>query len=382
MRTKNLLTRWTLTSFCALVFAVAPLSSNAQDAVPCPFADDSVIIMDSPNLVAKVVCSGLEKSDFSEEVASLEKELDKADQKLQDALNKGDLPRKQLDYLISFAKKDSGESSATRALLKTYARYFDYVVLAAELPEEIKDVKAELPYWLTLTVIFNENPSVIDPRKLFDANDVEIIRENDKELVGKLIIRDKGTVKAEVFFGGTKIKDVDKYAVVAAASLDKVEKKISRFQQSNEFVVNNLGDGIFAKRTVKRAVFEKIANEVKKSNDERAKVCYNILNGVNTLTLSAVESENGFVQKAVVEATNAENAKTFNDLAAGGLAAVKLAIKNKENKKAEEELALELLNKVELSYAEGEINVSGQVEVGFDFLRKVVDFAKEKHAKK
>ena len=198
-------------------------------------------------------------------------------------------------------------------------------------------------------------------------------------MIGKLLIKDRGEVKAQVFFGGAKIKDVDKYAIVASASLEKVEKKISRFQQSNEFVVKNLADGVLAKRILKRAAFEQIVKAIdeSKNDDARVRAARDVLCKIQSFTQIATNDDSAVVYNFVVETSDGETAQTLNDLAAGGLAAVKLAGKNKADKKAEEELGLELLNKIAITH-DG-TTVKAQVPVDFEWIKKVTTLAREKH---
>ena len=370
--------------FALSVFALGLACSNAysQDSAPCPFADDAVIFYGSPNLFGQACGAAARKCDFSDEIKALETLADKADGKIQSALNEEKAPRKQLDYIIDLCKKEVAEGSTSRALVKSYVKYVDYVVLAVELPENVENAKDEFPNWLSLTLIFNVNPGGLDPRNYFNKSDVEIIREDNDALVGKLLIKDHGEVKAEVFFGGVKIKDVDKYAIVASASLEKVEKKISRFQQSNEFVVKNLADGVLAKRILKRAAFEQIVKAIdeSKNDDDRIRVARGILAKVESFTSVATNDDNGFIHNIVVETTDGDTAQSINDLASGGLAAVKLAGKNKENKKAEEELGLELLDAVVIT-RDG-TSVKAQVKVDFEWIKKVTTLALEKNGAK
>ena len=366
------------------VFVLGLACSNAysQDSAPCPFSDDAVIFYGSPHLFAQACGAAARKCDFSDEIKALEVLADKADGKIQSALNEEKAPRKQLDFLIDLCKKEAAEDSTSRALVKSYVKCVDYVVLALELPESVENAKVEFPNWLSLTLIFNTNPGGLDPRNYFDKNDVEIIREDNDALIGKLLIKDRGEVKAQVFFGGAKIKDVDKYAIVASASLDKVEKKISRFQQSNEFVVKNLADGVLAKRILKRAAFEQIVKAIdeSKNNDDRVRVARGVLAKVESFTSIATNNDNGFIHDIVVETVDDETAQSINDLASGGLAAVKLAGKNKEGKKVEEELGLELLDNV--SVTRDGTSVKAQVKVDFEWVKKVTTLALEKNGAK
>ena len=382
MRQLKTLKNRALVTLGVLVLGLVSSSAFSQDSAPCPFADDAVIFYGSPHLFGEACGAAARKCDFSDEIKALEGFADQADGKIQDAINDENAPRKQLDYLIDLCKKEVAEDSTSRALVKSYIKYVDYVVLAAELPEGVENVKAEFPNWLSLTLIFNTNPGGLDPRNYFDKNDVEIIREDNDALVGKLLIKDRGEVKAQVFFGGAKIKDVDKYAIVASASLEKVEKKISRFQQSNEFVVKNLADGVLAKRILKRAAFEQIVKAIdeSKNDDDRVRVARGILAKVESFTSVATNDDNGFIHSIVVETTDGDTAQSINDLASGGLAAVKLAGKNKENKKAEEELGLELLDAVVIT-RDG-TSVKAQVKVDFEWIKKVTTIALEKNGAK
>ena len=379
MKRTNTLKKWTLVAISVVVFGIVSTNAYSQESAPCPFADDAVIFYGSPHLFGEACGAAARKCDFSDEIKALETLADKADGKIQSALNEEKAPRKQLDYLIDLCKKEVAEESTSRALVKSYVKYVDYVVLAAELPESVENVNAEFPNWLSLTLIFNTNPGGLDPRNYFDKKDVEIIREDNDALIGKLLIKDRGEVKAQVFFGGAKIKDVDKYAIVASASLEKVEKKISRFQQSNEFVVKNLADGVLAKRILKRAAFEQIVKAIdeSKNDDARVRAARDVLCKIQSFTQIATNDDSAVVYNFVVETSDGETAQTLNDLAAGGLAAVKLAGKNKADKKAEEELGLELLNKIAITH-DG-TTVKAQVPVDFEWIKKVTTVAREKH---
>ena len=368
-------------SFSVLVLGLATSIAYSQESVPCPFADDDVIFYGSPNLFGKACDAAARKCDFSDEIKALEKCADAADEKIQKALNDGTAHRKQLESLIDLCKKEVGEDSATRALVKSYVKDVDYVVLAAELPEKIENPKKELPNWLSLTIIFNVNPGGLDPRNFVDTGDVEIIKEEKDTLVGKLLLKEHGETFAQVYFGGTKIKDVDKYAVVVSASCERVEKKLSRFQGSNEFVVNNLNEGVLGKRILKRAAFEKIVELIdeSKNDDPRVAAARGILCKIQSVTSIATNDDAGFLHNVVVTTEDDETAQTLNDLAVGGLAAVKLAGKNKENKKAEEELGLELLDKISITRDGCEVKAQGKVD--FEWIKKVTTFVREKGLK-
>ena len=190
-------------------------------------------------------------------------------------------------------------------------------------------------------------------------------------------IKDKGEVKETLYFGGTAIKDVDKYAIIVAKDLENLEIKLERFQQSNEIVMSNLEAGTLSKRLIKRHVFETIVSVLESADidDERVMTAINAISKLRTVSLVVTPSDYGFVSNFTVETTDADTARMFKDIAAGALAAVKLAGQSKADKSDKDELGLALLNNVGI-FNEGPF-VSIKTEFTFEWIKKVTTLVLE-----
>lgn len=367
----------TLLVLCVACFVLTTANnvakSQEQESTVLPFSDDSILIFDSPRFTAEFFKNAIEKNELSYDLQSLNRSLDEADKKIQKFLDENKEAQKRLDYLISFCKADSGTISVARSILKTYVKYVDGVFLTAEIPSNIESFKDEFPNWLALTLIFNDSPDVLDPRKYFDSDCIEIIRENDSDLVGKITIKDKEEVKARLFFGGSKIADLGKYVVVTSLNLENVEKKLVDFQNNGDAINKEILGDVLSRRVFKRPIFENIVKAIANSNskDDRIKTLGNILDEVNSFSLETKGSEKGVVQVISIEADDEESSQNINDLISGGLAALKIADKNKSDKKIGEELGAELLNKTSVLRDNRIVTVS--TEIGFDWIQKLLE---------
>lgn len=367
---------WKLVALSLMVFGLAATSAYSQECPPnCPFIDDDVIVYVSPSTIMKAGAAAAGKCDFSAEAKVIGKAFNEADAKIQEALGAGNSACHTAEYLVSLCRKDSGKSSAVRAILESWGKYVDCVILATDLPEEIKDPKTQSPSWTTLTIVFNTNPSALDPRKFVEGVDVEVVRENDSELIGKLVTR---SCVPEVYFGGTKIVDVEKYAVVVGVSQELVEKKIARFQETNEYIVKSLEAGYVSKHVVKRAVFEEIAKAVDgiEIPDDRARVVRDVAKKVKTFKNVTVIGNGALEQIITVETVDAESAQNYADLAAGGLAAIKLAAKNKADVTPQDELGIELLSTITVA-RDGDNVVKSQVRYSLEWFKKLTTLVLE-----
>ncbi|MBQ5366257.1 MAG: hypothetical protein IIU43_02115, partial [Thermoguttaceae bacterium] len=230
--------------FGLALLAMASGALYAQDAAPCPFADDSVIVYHSPTTFG---ASGAIQEVWNDSgVQDAAKTVfDKIDSALKEAREKETSERKKsaFDYVASIFTDATHDSSYARSVFDCYFRYVDGVVLGCEQVENIKSAD-DLAKSLSLTYIINTDPSGIKIDKILKKGDeYEIVKSTDAELVGKVFIKDGGEVKGEVFFGGAKVKDMNEFVIVFSASQGIVEKKLERFQNSAAFIANRLGDG-------------------------------------------------------------------------------------------------------------------------------------------
>lgn len=326
----------------------------AQDAAPCPFADDSVIVYHSPTTFG---ASGAIQEVWNDSgVQDAAKTIfDKIDSALKEAREKETSERKKsaFDYVASIFTDATHDSSYARSVFDCYFRYVDGVVLGVEQVENIKSAD-DLAKSLSLTYIINTDPSGIKIDKILKKGDeYEIVKSTDSELVGKVFIKDGGDVKGEVFFGGAKVKDMNEFVIVFSASQGIVEKKLERFQNSAAFIANRLGDGkVCSEYIVKPAVFERALAELSKKSDDRAKVACEMLKKVKSYNLKVNAVDSSLVVSSRLEAIDAEAAKSFVDLAVGAVAGAKFKIGDSKDEGAK--LALNVLNQTNFELAADE----------------------------
>jgi hypothetical protein len=372
---------WAFAALCLLSFGIFANIADAQET-KCPFADDSVILYSSPTTLAKAGCAMNDAVGFQEELALVNQFLDKADSEVAKAYEKDDFPKKQYDYLSEVLRKASGQDSFVRSILVSYFKYVDCVVVAAELPESIDDIKSKGVEGLSLTLVFNANPGDLDPRKYLESEDLEILKEDDSTLIGKIRIRDGAEIKATIYFGGTILKDVDKYVIVVGSKAN-VEKKIERFQKTSEFVTKRLDvEGLVQENIIKEAVFAKAAGFISEKDpltDPRAKIAVDVLSKIKGVKTRAFASKDGFKKEVVAEIADETSAQSYVDLANGSLAAVKLVATSQESLTAEQKLGLEVAGKVVFK-REGS-NFVANSEVSAEQIKAFLKIAKERIGK-
>jgi len=374
--------------YSAALLVIASFA-QAADEPTCPYADDAVILYCSPVSVAKAGCAMNNKYGFKEEIACVERALDKADLELQKLRDKNDanFPAEQYDYFTKALRDVTGQASTIRALICAFYTYVDGVVVALELPEfdGSSNYAQKACEGLSLSLIFNAKPSILDPRKIVPKRDeiqLEITSEETDLTTGKLTLSNSGK-KAVVYFGGVKIKDVDKYAIVFG-SKSNVAKKIDRFQKSNEFIVKRLDDsGLIDERILKTQVFETI---VKAINDEEAKrdrklddrmiAIRGVVENLKSLRFTIKADENGLKEDLNVETANEEAAQNYVDLAVGAVALAKLGAQKKDNLKEEEKFGLELLDGVNI--VRDDVNFKADASISTEQLRKIFWLVKSK----
>lgn len=343
----------------ALSMSVA--SSLAQDGATCPFQDDEAIIYASPSTFAQLP-SLQSVWGTNEAQEALNAAFEKIDKAADEAIEKDDSQKDRFNYLSSFLRDAANEKSFSAATLKCYFTYVDGVVLALDVPDEIKSPE-ELANGLSLTYILNANPSGLDLKKLFkEGDEFEIVKQNDKELVGKLYVKDKGELKATVYFGGTKVKDLDKYVVVFA-SREGVEKKLARFQDTNAFIAKRLDGSLYLDYIFKSALFEKAAKELEKKDDSNAKTAAGWIKKVKSFGIQAKGTEDGVCFTTTLEAVDSSSAQDFADIANGGLAVARMKVKEKTDLPKEAEVGVEILKQIVVSHEADSVGVVGSVPV-------------------
>jgi len=365
-------------AFCAsLVLSVASGAFAQEAESPCPFLDDEAILYFSPSTLAKVpsvqkVWSTSEAKEaldmfFAKVDGDISKGVDKEGEPLVSKYNKF------RNLVCDYAET----ASFSRALFNSYFKCVDGVVLGFESPEDLDGKKEEiLKQGLTLTYILNVNPSAIEPRNFFDKEEgvVEILKENENEVVGKLNLKKGDKVEAEIFYGGAKVKDMDKYVIVLAGTQANVEKKVTRFQNTNAFIAKRQNaDLLYANFIFKEKFFQAASKQVRADeNNEQAQAVAEGLKKTKSFQISANGAEDGVCWSATVETTDAETAKTFADLLSGALAMSKIQLGNKANPTPEEQFILDLLKQVEVSCEQDATSATCALKVNVDQMDKVV----------
>ena len=356
-------------AFCAsIILSVASVAFAQEAESPCPFLDDEIILYFSPSTFADVPAvqnawnlpEAKEASDalFAKADAEIAKGVEKAGEPLASKYN----------YFKSVVCDYAGTDSFTRACFESYFKCVDGVIIGFDSPEDCNDGAKALQQGLTLTYVFNENPGAIEPRKFFSEADgvVTIYKETETEVVGKLLVKDGDEVKGELFYGGAKVKDMDKCVVVLAGTKEGVEKKIERFQNTNAFITKRQDAGLlYADLIFKEKFFQKAVEAVKakSENDEQAKAVVDALSKTKSFKLTANGTESGVCYAATVETTDAETAQTFADLLAGGIAVAKIQAKNNDNLDERQKFALDVLTKAEVSHEKGSCSLTCSLNV-------------------
>ena len=363
---------WRALSFASIALAASVASWGTGKAQDCPFADDSAILYYSPSTIGNVgaVASIWQTEEFGVLFDKATKKIDEElAEKLAEASDEADFPKEKLDYLKDALTKALGEEPNASNLVKAYFKHVDGVALAFVAPAD-GETK---PQAASLTWILNFNPAGLELSKLC-GDDLEVLKNEDGVYMAKL------TVKTDdVYLGGVKIKDLDKYAVVLADSKETLETKLTRFQASNDFVVKRLNDeSVYSEILVKTSLFERVAAELAKDEkDERAQALKGFVEKVKSLRVKKLDVDGTFAVSLELEAVDAKSAKEFNDLAVGGVALLSLTSAKKELK-AEEKFALELLKSVEFKCEENSNAASATLKIDRDKVKTIAKWIGDK----
>lgn len=313
----------------------------------CPFADDEIILYSSPSTASKI--SAFKEVWGSREVQDVAKIVaNKIDESLEN--EKDEVKKSALNYLASVLCNASNTKSFAEAAFNCYFRYVDGVIVALDIPEKIEDPKNGLS-GLSLTYILNADPSTFDVNKFVkETEDYEVIETTGKEKKCKFFVKEGGEIKATVFAGMAEVKDLNKYVIVVATTQEVLEKKIARFQATNEFVVNRMNDNmIYVDYIIKKGVFKRVAEKLEEGNDPNAKIVHGFVEKVNAFRFQAKGVENGVTFTSFVETSDEETAKNLCDLANGGLAVARLKVQEDCNLPQEAEIGVELLKKIKVT---------------------------------
>lgn len=363
---------WRSLSLGAIALAASVASFGAVKAQECPFADDSAILYYSPSTIGNVgaIASIWQTEEFGVLFEKATKKIDEElAEKLAEASDEADFPKEKLDYLKDALTKALGEEPNVSNLIQAYFKHVDGVALAFVAP---KDGETK-PQAASLTWILNFNPAGLDLAKLC-GDDLEVLKNEDGVYAAKLTVKND-----DVYLGGVKIKDLDKYAVVLADSQATLETKLTRFQASNDFVVKRLNDeSVYSELLLKTSLFERAATELAKNEkDERAQAVKGFVEKVKSLRVKKLDIDGKFALSVELEAVDAKSAKEFNDLAVGGVALLSLTSAKKELK-AEEEFALELLKSVEFKCEENSSSASATLKIDRDKVKTIAKWIGDK----
>ena len=367
---------WRSLSLGAIALAASVASFGAVKAQECPFADDSAILYYSPSTLGNVgaIASIWQTEEFG---ACFDKATKKIDaelwKKLAEAADDPNFPKEKFDYLKDALTKALGEAPNAANLVKAYFKYVDGVALAFVAPAEGE----KKPQAASLTWILGFNPAGLDLAKLC-GDDLEVLKNDGGVYMAKLTVKADGKSE-DLYLGGVKIKDLDKYAVVLADSQATLETKLTRFQASNEFVVKRLNDeSVYSELLLKTSLFERAATELAKNEkDERAQAVKGFVEKVKALRVKKLDVDGTFALSVELEAVDAKSAKEFNDLAVGGVALLSLTSAKKELK-AEEEFALELLKSVEFKCEENSNAASATLKIDRDKVKTIAKWLGDK----
>lgn len=353
------------------------LNNNNANAQDCPFADDDVVVCSSPSTMAKIgafqdIWSMTEVQKIAKYVAG------KVDESV--ANEKDEEKKAAQAYISSVLSDGSGKKSFAEAAFNCYFKYVDNIVLAVDVPENPQEPKDVLS-GITLTYVLGANPAYFDGAKLLkEGNDFEVIKNENATIVGKIFVKDNGELKATVYFGITQVKDVDKYVLVLGGSQASVEKKTSRFQNNNEFVVSRWSDEkVYFEYIVKTCVFEAVAKGLAtKKDDPNAVAAADFLKKVKSFSSKASGSDKGIVLTSTTEVVDSETAQNLCDLANGGLAVLRMKVKNAENLPKEAAIGVELLKNVEVVCNEDKTATISSLKVGVAEMKEITKIVCDK----
>ena len=362
----------------AAICALSVSSLRAQD-VPCPFADDDVILCASPSTFAQVD-SVKDVWNLDETQNLFNKLFEKADKELAKAIEKDPSQKERVDFISSLVRNDVGESSVSKAAFFCYFKYVDGVIFAVDIPENAEKPEDVAP-GVSMTYVLNSDPSNINVDRFFkEGEDFEIVKKTDKEKLAKIFVKEKGELKATIFFGETKVKDMDKYVVVFAGSQEGAEKKISRFQQTNDFIAKRADGKLFVDHMFKTGLFETVVakmGEKKDDFDDGAKVAYDMIQKVKSFRFQVNGDAEGICVETTLETVDADSAQTFADLANGGLAALRIKAKAEDNPSDELKFAIEILKKIEVAKGDGSV-VVGKAPISAEQMKTDAKYVNEK----
>ncbi len=376
---------WALFAILTAVAFCSCAAVRAQEPV-CPFNDDSIIFYSSPTSLAKAGIAMNKKYGFQDELACVNKLLDKADAELAKLYNDEEFPKEQFDYYHKLFQKATGQDSFVRGLLVSYFKYVDGVVVAVELGDSFQETKDMGADPLSLTVFFNANPSALDAREYLKDDprvSVEVTKEEENHMAGNVTIKkDDGDKLATIYFAGVKLSDCDKYAVVFGSRAN-TEKKAERLLKTSEFITKRLAEpGLVDERIIKEKAFKVLSEAIaatRDTDDDAIKTSIKIVDTLKAARVTVTANEDGYTSQLCVEVQDEETAQGYVDLLNGGVAVMKLAASNKKDKgelKPEEELGLEALSTVKIE-RDG-VKAKAKAVVSVELLRKAFAFAKEK----
>lgn len=368
--------------FGALFFVTATLvgwANNYAIAQEEPFADDEIVISAYPSTFAKIdtfqkVWEQEEVQNFAGKVA---RKIDEAVMKELDEENNA-----AKAYLSSVLKETSGKDSFVEAAFYCYFKYVNGVVLAINLPESVKEPKDFIP-GVTLTYILAADPTALEVNKLLEeGKDFEIVKNENSITVGKIFVKDGDELKATVFFGVAKVKDLDKYVLVLGGTQESVEEKASCFKENNEFVVNRCSKNeTYCEYIFKSSVLEELAKKLsEKQDDSRAVAVADVVKNIKSYSFKASGAENGIVLTTTAEIVDKDAAQDFSDMVTGGLAVLRMNAKKNKDFPKEAELGVKLLRKVEVSCVEGNPSVMVSLNIDTEEMKEIVKVACQKAA--
>ena len=355
----------------AAVVCVVLGAMNFAAAQECPFADDEIIIYNSPSSVAQSGAAAI-VWDCDEGRAALQAIFAKIEQETAEKLAaSSDSEREKAEYLKGKFEEVVGEAPTAENVLSAYFKHVNGFVLSFDVPDDAKNQsKKELAKGAALTYILDFNPKAADFYKSLEKyTKVTVEKDADLVFIAKFVINDAD----ELFLGVTQVKDMDKYVVVLATTREMVDKKLERFRASNEFVAKRFGDDkVLGELILKSDLHVKHQDELKKlaKDDPRAVAFLNAVKKIKTARVKAVGVEDSIVYTLEIEATNAEAAQQYRDMGAAAVAMVGLGAP--DEMKPVEEFVVGLLKSVEFSVRD-DVFTTATLKLNGDHIRAIAE---------
>ena len=305
--------------------AMTATSLFAQDTA-CPFTDDAVVLYESPSVALKAWDSAVKAHDFAQALELAYREFDRADRRIEEKLGSD----ARFQYLVGLCKEETGESSTVRAVLKSTMQHIDGVIVTAEASSSKK--VDDIVRGVSVTVVFDACPTGVDPWKIFPKEDVELTNEQD--FIGSLKIKHHGEVKGTIYFGGSSIKNTEKYAFCVAGSQELLAKKLTRYANCETFAGFVTDEKASTRRIVRRPAIEALCQELRKKaqDDKNCKAALDVLEKVDSAKFTVTMDADTIYATSEIVATNDETAQNISDLINGAAAFLKLASKNVDAK--------------------------------------------------